>query len=185
MQRVEALVQKLNSQLAQKAEKAILKQTVLEILTVLEETNDFTVLPNSISVLMPFQTEVEHKIEEQAPETIVKPEAPTAKPILQKPIQTTIPELTLIQKEVKDHIALEPIKDLRAAIGINDKFLFTEALFSGDEKAFEASIKAINAFHIYQEAQFWIKRELSIKNNWDEVSPVVQQFDQLVRRRFS
>jgi hypothetical protein len=162
MQRVEALVQKLNSQLAQKAEKASLKQTVLEILTVLEETNDFTVLPNSISVLMPFQTEVEPKIEEQAPELV----------ILQKP-------------EVKDHITLEPIKNLASAIGINDKFLFIETLFLGDEKAFEESIKTINAFKIFQEAQFWIKQELRIKNNWDEASPIVHQFDQLVKRRFS
>ena len=162
MQRVEALVQKLNSQLAQKAQKASLKQTVLEILTVLEETNDFTVLPNSISVLMPFQTEVEPKIEEQAPELV----------ILQKP-------------EVKDHITLEPIKNLASAIGINDKFLFIETLFLGDEKAFEESIKTINAFKIFQEAQFWIKQELRIKNNWDEASPIVNQFDQLVKRRFS
>ena len=162
MQRVEALVQKLNSQLAQKAEKASLKQTVLEILTVLEETNDFTVLPNSISVLMPFQTEVEPKIEEQAPELVQ----------LQKP-------------EVKDQITLEPIKNLAAAIGINDKFLFIETLFLGDEKAYEESIKMINAFHIFQEAQFWIKQELRIKNNWDETSPIVHQFDQLVKRRFS
>jgi len=162
MQRVEALVQKLNSQLAQKAEKASLKQTVLEILTVLEETNDFTVLPNSISVLMPFQTEVEPKIEEQAPELV----------ILQK-------------QEVKDHITLEPIKNLASAIGINDKFLFIETLFLGDEKAFEESIKTINTFKIFQEAQFWIKQELRIKNNWDEASPIVHQFDQLVKRRFS
>jgi hypothetical protein len=162
MQRVEALVQKLNSQLAQKAQKASLKQTVLEILTVLEETNDFTVLPNSISVLMPFQTEVEPKIEEQAPELV----------ILQKP-------------EVKDHITLEPIKNLASAIGINDKFLFIETLFLGDEKGFEESIKTINAFKIFQEAQFWIKQELRIKNNWDEASPIVHQFDQLVKRRFS
>lgn len=162
MQRVEALVQKLNSQLAQKAEKASLKQTVLELLTVLEETNDFTVLPNSISVLMPFQTEVEPKIEEQSPELV----------ILQK-------------TEVKDHITLEPIKNLASAIGINDKFLFIETLFLGDEKAFEESIKTINAFKILQEAEFWIKQELRIKNNWDEASPIVHQFDQLVKRRFS
>lgn len=162
MQRVEALVQKLNSQLAQKAEKASLKQTVLEILTVLEETNDFTVLPNSISVLMPFQTEVEPKIEEQAPELVI-----------------------MEKTEVKDHITLEPIKNLAAAIGINDKFLFIETLFLGDEKGFEESIKTINAFKIFQEAQFWIKQELRIKNNWDEASPIVHQFDQLVKRRFS
>ena len=177
MQRVEALVQKLNSQLAQKAEKASLKQTVLEILTVLEETNDFTVLPNSISVLMPFQTEVEHKIEDIAP-TIVAPSPPIA------PSPTTAP-ITTIQKEVKDQIGLEPIKNLVTAIGINDKFLFIETLFLGDEKVFEESIKTINSFTIYQEAQSWINQELRTKNNWEDDSSVVNQFDQLVKRRFS
>ena len=172
MQRVEALVQKLNSQLAQKAEKANLKQTVLEILTVLEETNDFTVLPNSISVLMPFQTEVEHKIEDLAP-TIVTP------------IPINAPTSTTIQKEVKDQIGLEPIKNLVSAIGINDKFLFIETLFLGDEKVFEESIKTINSFTIYQEAQSWINQELREKNNWEDDSSVVNQFDQLVKRRFS
>jgi hypothetical protein len=176
MQRVEALVQKLNSQLAQKAEKASLKQTVLEILTVLEETNDFTVLPNSISVLMPFQTEVEHKIEDLAPTTVTpSPPSPTTAPT----------PTTIIQKEVKDQIGLEPIKNLVTAIGINDKFLFIETLFLGNEKGFEESIKTINSFTIYQEAQSWINQELRTKNNWEDDSSVVNQFDQLVKRRFS
>ena len=88
-------------------------------------------------------------------------------------------------KEVKDHLVLEPIKDLRSAIGINDKFQFIQELFGGDEKSFEIGIKTINAFKIFPEAQFYIKRELREKNNWDEESNVVKQFDQLIRRRFS
>ena len=88
-------------------------------------------------------------------------------------------------KEVKDHLVMEPIKDLRSAIGINDKFQFIQELFGGDEKAFEIGIKTINAFKIFPEAQFYIKRELREKNNWDEESNVVKQFDQLIKRRFS
>ena len=45
--------------------------------------------------------------------------------------------------------------------------------------------RSINAFKIFQEAQFYIKRELREKNNWDEESNVVKQFDQLIKRRFS
>jgi len=86
---------------------------------------------------------------------------------------------------VIDHIVLEPIKDLRSAIGINDKFQFIQALFGGDEKTFEEVIKTINVFKIFPEAQFYIKRELREKNNWDEDSSIVKSFDQLVKRRFS
>lgn len=88
-------------------------------------------------------------------------------------------------KEVKDHLVLEPIKDLRSAIGINDKFQFIQELFGGDEKSFETGIKTINAFKIFPEAQFYIKRELREKYNWDEECNVVKQFDQLIKRRFS
>lgn len=78
-----------------------------------------------------------------------------------------------------------PIKDLRKAIGINDRFLFINELFRGDEAMYERSIKTINSFNIYPEAEYWISRELKIKLGWDTELPVVGQFDQLVKRRFS
>ena len=78
-----------------------------------------------------------------------------------------------------------PIKDLRKAIGINDRFLFINDLFRGDEVMYERSIKTINSFNIYPEAEYWISRELKIKLGWDNELPVVVQFDQLVKRRFS
>jgi len=78
-----------------------------------------------------------------------------------------------------------PIKDLRKAIGINDRFLFINDLFRGDEVMYERSIKTINSFNIYPEAEYWISRELKTKLGWDTELPVVLQFDQLVRRRFS
>ena len=78
-----------------------------------------------------------------------------------------------------------PIKDLRKAIGINDRFLFINDLFRGDEVMYERSIKTINSFNIFPEAEYWITRELKTKLGWDTELPVVVQFDQLVKRRFS
>lgn len=78
-----------------------------------------------------------------------------------------------------------PIKDLRKAVGINDRFLFISELFRGDESTYERSIKTINSFNIYAEAEYWINRELKVKLGWHNDNPTVQHFDQLIKRRFS
>jgi hypothetical protein len=84
------------------------------------------------------------------------------------------------------HVLKEtPIKDLRKGIGINDRFTFVRELFRGDEAFYERSIKTINGFHIFSEAEYWINRELKYKIGWDEDKDVVKHFYQLVRRRFS
>ena len=78
-----------------------------------------------------------------------------------------------------------PVKDLRKAIGINDRFVFINDLFRGDENMYERSIKTINSFNIYAEAEYWISRELKTKLGWRNDQPSVQIFDQLIKRRFS
>jgi hypothetical protein len=87
--------------------------------------------------------------------------------------------------EVVEVLKHEPIKDLRKAIGINDRFVFINELFRGDEPMYERSIKTINSFHIYAEAEYWINRELVVKLGWDKESEIVRHFYQLVKRRFS
>ncbi len=86
--------------------------------------------------------------------------------------------------ELSEKLTDGPIKDLKRAIGINDRFLFINELFRGDEAMYERSIKTINNFSIFAEAEYWIRRELKIKIGWTDSDPVVKQFDQLVRRRF-
>lgn len=88
-------------------------------------------------------------------------------------------------KEIAHAIKDTPIKDLRKAIGINDRYVFISELFRGDETMYERSIKTINGFNIYGEAELWIKRELKLKLAWNENNEAVQLFDQLVKRRFS
>jgi len=78
-----------------------------------------------------------------------------------------------------------PIRDLRKGIGINDRFVFISELFRGDEPMYERSIKTINSFDIYPEAEYWMNRELKIKLGWDDTKEIVKHFYQLVKRRFA
>jgi hypothetical protein len=200
MERVAALVEKLTTQLAEKADKSQLKQTAVQLLAALSETDQFNNLPNNVSVMIPGDTEAAFEvIPEVIPEVIDSPipEEQTVEvriPNLPKlePVETFVPASIPVEinevitnTELQEKLALDPIKDLKSAIGINDKFQFTATLFNGDEKAFENAVKTINGFKIYAEAQFWIKSNLREQNKWDETAEVVKAFDLLVKRRFA
>ena len=193
MERVKALADKFNEQLAQNVDSAVLRQTAIQILSELESIPTVNQLSNNVSVIMP---SVDYTQNVPIINKVVEQQVVTEKPVLmEKPkdvfeskvetITSIKEEPIVIKKEVADKIALEPIKDLRAAIGINDKFQFMETLFNKEEVVFESSIKTINAFKNFAEAQFWIKQNLRNKYQWDEESAVVIAFDQLVKRRFS
>jgi len=209
MDSVKALVEKLSEQLRQNEDKTRLIITAQQILTELGGAVVAKPLPQNIYQ----ETTMVAPTDEVVMQTQITPELATITNALEEKEMPVIgieavpsvensqvnlaevkTESILVAsekieikevKEVKDHLVMEPIKDLRSAIGINDKFQFIQELFGGDEKSFEVGIKTINAFKIFPEAQFYIKRELREKNNWDEESNVVKQFDQLIKRRFS
>ena len=214
MDSVKALVEKLSEQLRQNEDKTRLIITVQQILTELGGAVLAKPLPQNIyqetTMVAPaeevvIQTQISPEL---APVSNTVQELETPVEVIDENLVANIVEAPVVEisqaslevvktesnldnsekieiKEVKDHLVMEPIKDLRSAIGINDKFQFIQELFGGDEKSFEVGIKTINAFKIFPEAQFYIKRELREKNNWDEESNVVKQFDQLIKRRFS
>ena len=153
MERVAALVEKLTNQLTEKADKSQLKETAVQLLAALSESDHFNNLPNNVSVMIPGGDEVVAEV--------------------------------ITNTELQEKLALDPIKDLKAAIGVNDRFQFISTLFNGDEKAFEMAVKTINGFKIFAEAQFWIKSNLREQNKWDETAEVVKAFDLLVKRRFA
>ena len=203
MDSVKALVEKLSEQLRQNEDKTRLIITAQQILTELGGAVVAKPLPQNIyqettmvapaeevvikTQISPELAAVSNTVQELETPVEVIDENLVANIVEAPVVEISQPNITEVKEliEVKDHLVLEPIKDLRSAIGINDKFQFIQELFGGDEKSFEANIKSINAFKIFPEAQFYIKRELREKNNWDEESNVVKQFDQLIKRRFS
>ena len=197
MERVAALVEKLTTQLAEKADKSQLKQTAVQLLAALSETDQFNNLPNNVSVMIPGGEEVAEVINSPIPEIepveVRIPSLPKLEPV--EPLVPVVPIITesipkeinatITNTELQEKLALDPIKDLKAGIGTNDKFQFIASLFGGDDKAFDHAIKTINGFKIYAEAQFWIKSNLREQHKWDETDEVVKAFDLLVKRRFA
>lgn len=89
------------------------------------------------------------------------------------------------QTEIAQKLGDMPVKDLRAAIGINDKYQFIQELFRGDTDLYERSVKTINECSTLQEADYWIQREIKIIQGWQDDHHLVKHFYSLLRKRFS
>lgn len=224
MERIQALINRLQEQVKQNADVSQMQVTVQLLqaeLAQLQRTTARTLGTSKVAVVLPTPVSI-------APSKTVKAEPVTALVVaeeqfveISKPKPKTNNQLDLhfdpmneiptfsqykIGKEVNDAVdqqqslndklkenrtevmhALKdsPIKDLRKGIGINDRFVFISELFRGDEAMYERSIKTINSFNIYQEAEYWMNRELMIKLGWDDTKDTVTHFYQLVKRRFS
>ena len=87
--------------------------------------------------------------------------------------------------DLKSALNDTPVRDLKKAIGVNDRYVFINQLFRGDEVMYERSLKTINSFRILPEAEYWMERELKVKLGWDENREATRHFYQIVKRRFS
>jgi len=215
MERVGTLINKLKDQFEQQADADKLAQTAQLILAELQFKQTAASPNGGISVVMPSvhitpQAEMPIFVNENkttpkkekentsgwlfdAPieiPTLSHQSFPAAEPLqINDAIMPHQPILNDQLKEDKIEVAAKleetPIRDLRKAISINDRYLFAHMLFRGDENMYERSIKTINSFSIYPEAQYWIQRELKVKLGWQESNETVKHFDQIIKRRFS
>ena len=140
-----------------------------------EEVADVVAVTSSLHEIPTFTRQPERKpsVTLEVNETVIA-EKPTLNDVLE----------VVNKAELASTLQKDAIKDLRKAISINDRYQFINHLFKGDETAYERSIKTINGFNILPEAQFWIRRELAVKLTWRDEDKLVQQFYQLVSRRF-
>jgi hypothetical protein len=87
-------------------------------------------------------------------------------------------------KTVADKLHRNPIKDLKTAIGINEKFLFVNQLFEGNLQNYSAAIEKINTLTDLSTAK-QVAADLAGQMNWDDNNEHVKNFMELVERRFS
>jgi hypothetical protein len=88
------------------------------------------------------------------------------------------------QTSLADKFGQQPISDLTKEIGINEKYLITESLFSGDSQACSTAIKDLNEFQNMDQASDFLKNTLSKKYNWNPKSNQVKRLINLVERRY-
>ncbi|MCT4581787.1 MAG: hypothetical protein N4A35_10245 [Flavobacteriales bacterium] len=88
------------------------------------------------------------------------------------------------QPTLADRLSQQPIKDLTKAIGLNQKFLFMNDLFEGENEKYKEAIETINNFSAFIEADEYINNNLKYNYNWDINGVSAQKFMDLVKRRF-
>lgn len=76
------------------------------------------------------------------------------------------------------------IKDLRAAISINQRFLFINGLFDGKTEVFQEALETLESAHNAKDAKA-IEQRLIQKYGWDIEDKTVLQFSNLIDRRFN
>ncbi len=77
-----------------------------------------------------------------------------------------------------------PISDLTKSLGINEKYLFSNELFNGNSSEMAETLKTLNNFNSFSDAQQKLN-DLSKKYNWDKKNSFYKEFELLVKRRFS
>lgn len=145
------------------------------------------------SVSVEPKQEIETSIQETEITVAKEQENPTVKaeeePILKEEINLATLQKDMASIEVNDtsstvedigaKLQQQPISDLKGAIGINDKFLYTNELFKGNAKEFESIINSLNQLSSFDQA----KQTLN-KYAWDTDNETAHSFLSLVARRY-
>ena len=120
---------------------------------------------------------------------IFTPEAVPVKPV-EQPIAATNPARSLNDLLAKtnsqgDEPVRAPIADLKQAINLNEKLLFIKDLFKGYNLAYSEAIDIVNKMNSFEAANNFLQSNYSIKYDWASKQATVDQFYELLNRRFS
>ncbi len=88
-------------------------------------------------------------------------------------------------KELSEKLAESAIADLKKAIALNDRLLYTSELFAGDGQAFERALAALNSAAHFDEARDYLVQHCAVQYTWTDKNrlDIAKAFVKLVRRR--
>ena len=88
-------------------------------------------------------------------------------------------------KSIGARMQYKPVKNIKEAIGINEKFLFINELFNGDLKSYNEAVEKLNDCPSIHEA-FEFLNKLTYEFQWDgqRSADTIEKFANLVQRRY-
>jgi hypothetical protein len=125
-------------------------------------------------------------VEQERP--LFRPEAVPVKPAPQPEAAKPAPSLNDLLAKTNgksDEPIKAPIADLKQAISLNEKLLFIKDLFNGYNLAYSEVIDIINKMSSFEAADSYLQNNYAAKNNWANKQATVDQFYELLNRRFS
>lgn len=89
-------------------------------------------------------------------------------------------------KELSEKLAESAIADLKKAIALNDRLMYTSELFAGDGMAFENALAALNGYTQFDQARDYLVQYCAVQYTWTDKKrlDIAKAFVKLVRRRY-
>lgn len=88
-----------------------------------------------------------------------------------------------IKEEKTVNARKESLADIKAGIGINDKFQFISELFAGNGDKYEEAIKQFNSLESIESSLLYVEA-LRAQYGWKDDADAAQRLTELVKRRF-
>ncbi len=164
--------------------------------------NSQNTLENEIAKLIEPKVNIEEKImveiskaEEKAKEEIIaveitpepvkepEPVAEVKKEMVEPP-KVEAPQVQVEKPKTAVNIQKPSISDIKTAIGINDRFQFSNDLFQGNMQEYDIAIQQLNASENLDSAMVYFN-SLQKLYNWDMEQDTAKRLLELVERRYS
>ena len=144
--------------------------------------------------------EIEEVKEEQTAKLFKEIEVQKEETEVQESNKETIEEITTLEDEFKDTIAVDVAADLFEAapkkslndrlqsdiqIGLNDRIAFVKNLFDGSQEDFNRVVSQLNTLKTYREAKKFINKMVKPDYNWTDKEELEERFMNIVERKFS
>jgi hypothetical protein len=88
------------------------------------------------------------------------------------------------KQSLADKLAKSAGQSMIKMLTLNQRFMFVNELFAGNQNQFRSAIELIDEMESYKEAAAYIRSSLAEKYNWDMESEEVEEFMELVEKRF-
>lgn len=151
---------------------------------VIEEKMEMAPEPVKAEVNVPEMMEVPKPEIQPEPKPVEKQE----EPVKAKEDVLTINERMSAQRGGSTNYteqAAQPVTNLKAAITLNDKLIFIKDLFNGYSLAYSEAIEILNRFNTFEEANRFLTKNYTAKNNWDSKPETAEKFYAVLKRRYS
>jgi energy-converting hydrogenase A subunit M len=89
------------------------------------------------------------------------------------------------KQTLADKLAKSGGKSIMKMLTLNQRFMFVNELFEGNQNQFLSAIEQIDGMDNYKEASSHVKKSFADKYSWDMETEEVQEFMELVEKRFS
>lgn len=138
------------------------------------------------------EADLEDEYEEEYDEEIDEEEEEEEFEEEEEEVEPNIPELVSLfdvqeVKELSDKLKMLPIKDIAAAMSINERIFTTQELFEGNKAVFEETLSELNGFESFDDAKSYLMSGIARDNEWYADGKVKKavHFIQLIKRRYN